>query len=431
MKTNYYISLALTNLLRRKRASIVNILMITISLTILLLTTTLNSSLSKYIDEYLYNSLDYRTLIINTFKLQPNVKETIVNIVNSDDNIVEFNEELFGIVTEVNSIETLNTESDSKSNFKKLILKSRKNQYENIVVAGEFFDTTDVNVGIIPKKFYPDTTFQIDYSKEKVDFIDGESLIGKTITLKYFARDYSSNEMSIIKEFSYSFKVVGVYDIVPNHFYPYNVIIPFNDLKEIYTNIEQHNIGLAEDFNISYSVIVDNQKNVENVITKLNNKGFVVNRAAVLGPIGEISKYILYSGNILGLIILITSLINLTLTMIQSMKKRTGEIGLMKAIGYNNQNLTIIASFEAVIIGIISFIISCIILLGFIVFFRWGIANYGSMYVQAIKVRTNLSLILQTAIISIIVPLLGSIYAMRYAIKISPKVALSKGRENN
>lgn len=430
MKLNYNISLALTNLLRRKRVFIVNILMITISLTIILLTSTLNTSLNRYIDEFLYNSLDYRTLLINTFKLQPNVENSIANIAKDDEHIVEFNEELFGVVTRLNSVETHNFESEEKS-YGNVVLKAAKYQYENFIIGGDFFNSEDTHVGIIPKKFFPDTSFQIDYYKNNIDFIDGESLIGKTITVEYYARDYSNNTLDIVEKFSYSFKVVGVYDIVPNHFYPYDVIIPYNDLKSVITNIEQNNIGLAEDYNVSYTVIVDDQKYVEEAISKLYNAGFIGHRVAVLGPIGEISKYILYSGNILGLIILITGLINLTLTMIQSMKRRTGEIGLMKAIGYNNKHLTIIGSFEAIIIGTISFIISCTILFIFIALLRLVLQNYGSMYIQAIKVSTTLSLILRIGIISIAVPLLGSICAMRYAMNISPKLALSKGRENN
>ncbi len=139
------------------------------------------------------------------------------------------------------------------------------------------------------------------------------------------------------------------------------------------------------------------------------------------------SKYILASGYILGYLILLISIINISLTMVGSIKKRTGEIGLMKAIGYYDSQISLIVIMEAFIIGVISLLITLGIWASFNLGLRFIIANYTSIYMQSIEVKWDIISILQIAALSIMTPILGSFLGIRRSIKITPKAALNKG----
>lgn len=431
MKVKNYIQISLCNLLGRKKTNIINLFLMTISLSIILLSTTLYVSLNTFIHQFLLNSLNHRTLLVSTFKLQPNVKEILEEIVAQDENILEIHEELFGAVVEVADAPFLNKGIHPfEENDQNLIsLIPLKNAHEDFLLTGRFIDPSETHVGIIPQKFYPHTNYEIGYFEDDTQYINGEDLIGEVITVNYHARDFNTNSMEIIETFEYPFKVVGTYDILPNIFHPYEVIIPANDLKAILENLENRELGLAENYSKVYSIVVNDQKNVPAVISKIEQKGFHARPVATLGPIGDISNLIIISGSILGFIFLIISITNLALTMVKSVKKRTTELGLMKAIGYHNQQITTLISFEALIIGISSLTLSLIIFTLFASVARWIIKNYGSLYMQGLKITLNFNILVFIILIGLLVPLLASISAIRYATKVPPKTALGKGRE--
>lgn len=427
-----YFHIALLNILRRKKTSIISVVIISISLLILLVTATTSESVNHYLNKYLFNTLNYRTLNIGTFKEQVGCKEAIENIASNNDEITDFYHENWGAFVKMKNLDEFNISDKIKNEkyFGNLSLNSYTKAYKEYMLSGECINNNDTQVGIIPKYFLPNGGFEIGYWREKTGFIDGETLIGKNITIEYYARDYSTDQMDIIKTFEYSFKVIGVYDILPNQNYPYDVFIPYQDMQSILENINNDNKGLSENFNITYNVVVDEERHIDDVIQELRTAGFLGMPKSQIGPFADISRYIIYSGYILGIIILFVGLINISLTMTKSIKKRTGEIGLMKAIGYQNTHLIIIVGIEAMIIGVLSLAITFIIYFLVLIIISQLITSNFSMYMQQLTFEINYSQMLKNIIAGLAIPLISSIIGMMTILSISPKEALVKGENN-
>lgn len=426
---NRYIYLAMMNLSRRKITVIINIVIITISLFVILMSSTVSESVDSYLDKYIYSSLNFRTVDIGIFKLQEGQKEKIEKIANREEHIIDFYHENWGASVKIKNTSVSNFFEPYKEKdfFGELSLNTFTKAYEDVILIGDFSEKGATEVGIIPKRFYPSGSFQIGTLKEENEFINGESLIGESITIEYYARDYSKEEMPIIKTFSYTFKVVGVYDILPNMDDPYDVLIPYEDMELINHNLDQYNEGLSEDFCITYSVVVDDYNYVNSVIEILRNNGLSGMPRSEMGSFAKIASYIILSGYILGVIILLVGLVNIALTTLKSIEKRTGEIGLLKAIGYRNSHLLTIVGVEAITIGTMSFMLSTIIYVVLIVVSKQIISNNLSIYMQQFTLEFNVLQVLINGVISIVIPLISSIFGILVVVQISPKNALDEG----
>ncbi len=426
---NKYLLLSITNIRRRKKTVIMNILIISISLFVFLLMSTVSVSIDNYLNKYLLNTLNFRTIHIDTFKPQKEQqKEGLQKVINGDERIIDFYEENYGAYVNIKEPYPFNISESNKSDrfFGGLSLNTITKAYKEYMVAGDFIKDGEKNVGIIPKKFLPSGSFQIGYWQEENEFIDGESLIGETITVEYYARDYSTDNNEIVKTFSYSFKVIGVYDILPNQNYPYDVYIPFNELQNIIRNLEENDLGLAEDYNISYSAIVKEQSDVKKIIQKLWEAGYSAAPRAVLGEFFQIANSIIIGGYILGFIVLIVGVINISLSMFKAIERRIGEIGLMKAIGYKDSNLITILGIEAIVIGGISYILSVVVYVITTVILKQFMVNNLSMYMQQLVFNVNYIQVIKCVIIAIFVPLISSLFSAKMILNISPMDALEK-----
>lgn len=423
------LSYAFANLKRRKKSLYINIIIMTISLFLLLLIITFSTSVDRYLNKYLFNTLNYRTLNINIFKYQLENIDILEKIAREDDRIIDIFKENYGAYVKISNLDELKLQNNKDKYFGYVSLIPYTKSNKDFIIKGYTIKNNDKNIGIIPKKFYPGS-FNGGFWREDINYIDGESLMGKTVTIEYYARDYSTEEMKVIKTFTYTFKVVGVYDILANENAPYDVLIPINDVEHIIRDLNTNNLGLAETFNIDYSIVVDDQKNVSDVIAKLVKNGLMGMPKSQLGPFGNISKAIIQSGIIISVVILFIGLIQITLSVLKTIKERVGEIGLLKAIGYQNHQLLIIQVSEMVIIGIISFCLSVILYSIVMVIINKTIYNNFSIYLKQLKFIVPYSQIFKNFLISIIIPLISSLWGISILFKISPMDAL-KGRRDN
>lgn len=426
MKRKTYITLIKTNLLRRKKSAIVSIMIICISFLVLLVTATFSSSLDTFLNKYLLNTLNYRTLGISTFKLQDGQKEKIQDKIDNNPYVIDFYEENFGAAVKlINNNKVLDNEIH-KIDELELSLNSYNKAYAEYLMNGKLISEYSEYVGVIPELFYPSSSFQMGFWKEDTKFIDGKSLIGKDITVEYYARDYETSKMEIIKIFTYTFKVIGTYDIIPNNNYPFEVFIPFKDMQQIIDNIDTFNKGISENYNKTYNIVIDDVSHVNTVKDDMS-KEFLVRPKAMLGDFYLISKQITSTGYVLGIILLFFSLLNISITIVKTIESRTGEIGLMKTIGYNNKQLTLIYILEGIIICLISFVISIVLYIFFSIVGNTYINHNISMYSNGLKIIINNKQIIINFILAITIPLISSIASVQSILRITPKLALNKG----
>lgn len=174
-------------------------------------------TVTKAVNEY---KEDYRA---RTLEVDPWLSEL-------DDNVIESIKKTEHVVDifplEGIRNEAFNIVQSSDEDLQKMI-DQEKNNYLNIwslfknekrsVIAGKTLDESPVLSCVVPSDFYP---FEVENENKKPDYIDGEGLIGKTITVKAINNmliqpyniDGSSESGSLeLPAIEYKLKVVGTY----------------------------------------------------------------------------------------------------------------------------------------------------------------------------------------------------------------------------
>lgn len=138
-------------------------------------------TVTKAVNEY---KEDYRA---RTLEVDPWLSELDDNVIESIKN-TEHVVDIFPLEGIRN--EAFNIVQSSDENLQKMI-DQEKNNYLNIwslfknekrsVIAGKTLDESPVLSCVVPSDFYP---FEVENENKKPDYIDGEGLIGKTITVK-------------------------------------------------------------------------------------------------------------------------------------------------------------------------------------------------------------------------------------------------------
>ncbi len=411
------------NLTRRKTQVFFNILLISLTLVLFILTMSLMDSVNRFILSQTRDDAKFRTLNVyyNTDIIQSR-NEVVENMKNVNHIIEAYPQSgVFG----GKIINVTQISDNGKKDFIDLGIRACSNGNTPKVLAGSTFKKNDAKVGIIPKLFYPNSDFKISYSKENVDFIDGEKMIGKTIVIRYYAYDFSDEgQPKVVKSFDYHFKVVGVYDAVKNYDDPFCVYLPYRDVLNMQNNVEKYSKGLAKSVNNAVTAVVDKSQNTNKVIKKLNEIGYSANALSNANGSADQTSYIVIIGLILGMLLLILAFVVVSLTTISSIKKRTPEIGMLKAIGYTNKNITGIICFEMLLISIISLIIVLIICTIIFCFFTYLIKHSLTMYLQAFNPVINRLSIIVSIVIGILLPFFGCLSSIRRALEIEPTEAL-------
>ena len=174
-------------------------------------------TVTKAVNEY---KEDYRA---RTLEVDPWLSELDDNVIESIKN-TEHVVDIFPLEGIRN--EAFNIVQSSDEDLQKMI-DQEKNNYLNIwslfknekrsVIAGKTLDESPVLSCVVPSDFYP---FEVENENKKPDYIDGEGLIGKTITVKAINNmliqpyniDGSSESGSLeLPAIEYKLKVVGTY----------------------------------------------------------------------------------------------------------------------------------------------------------------------------------------------------------------------------
>ena len=415
MKINDYITLAKTNLKRRKKNVIVSILLLSISVLILVFTMSFTKSLSETMNRALLKNISYRTIAVtktrdktmdNVYSDLQNIKE-IVKVVPSEE--YSSGAELINI-----------GEEQIKEGY--IGLYGASEDIQPNIIKGRGILDNESNVCVIPNTFYPYNTYpEYDTSKK----IDGESLIGKEILIQYYSYDESGIDRKVKDTFNKSFKIVGVYDVSENVSEINYCYIPFNDMEDIYTTAKEATIYNS---NTTYSqydsvmAIVDSSLNVNGVIEKIESLGY---RAIVRSVVNtQLIDIINVVSIVISVVIVIIVLVNLTISCIKSLKERSYEIGILKAIGYKNKNIEKILLTENFIISAIAYIIAIILSIFIMLYVQNSIVIKNPSLEQA-NIRLDFMIMFIAFIISMIIPVIPTKISIKQILKKS-SVTLNK-----
>ncbi len=318
------------------------------------------------------------------------------------------------------------------------------------VIAGKTLDESPVLSCIVPSQFYP---FEVEDENQNLDYIDGESLIGETITVKvcndnlfvhynYRTKDEQGNSDLELPAIEYKLKVVGTYYLSPTQTGNYDSIYISQETakkllddaltKASYTKDNSTVVGKWwNDTSMrTHYVVVDDYENISYVYNALTDMNICCADDPELG----IQSSIINASNIFSfssIFLIIATLLLSIITIIQSttnaLSLRKSDIGLLKAIGYKNSQIFACLYCEQLRVTFTGFtvgtIISVVITVASNLFFsnrnyidrlyiiNWGI--FGILLAIAFLIVT-------------IVPLICQLIALHKLNEIQPKDAMNE-----
>ena len=249
---------------------------------------------------------------------------------------------------------------------------------------------------LIPSIFYPHGPFTDD-GKEiiiKENFIDGKNLIGKEIEIasskdypfRFLYPEYNSSdpreeellrkkwEEEILKPYlekqtKYLYKIVGTYDSTYNMSERNIVFVSMKDLDDIKNEIKGGTSDTDENGTFVFNpdkyddrmIIVDNYKNVEYVSEELTKMGFINYTVRSYDDIQY--KLLTYLPLSVAIIVLFVAIKLIKKFISKKYNNIHYELGIFKALGYNNNQITKIELYENIAITIIGIIVSFILFL--------------------------------------------------------------------
>ena len=267
-----------------------------------------------------------------------------------------------------------------------------------------------------------------------VIFVTEDGLIGETVSLRYYTYRTEGNEYVRDQGFSYEFKVIGTYDNLKAGKDSCFVILPYGDIKEMTDIVEQYSEEPSENTSAIYKVMVDRVENVKSVEKELNEIAKLFERSEVLreGTAGslELFKNLLDQiGKIAGITLFIVEGVVLSASFYQQIKDRTKEIGVYKAVGFENKHILSFIFGEVLVIGVFVFVVSLIISWLMLICVSMVMKWKATLLLTKIHFTLFGSDILLCMVLCVVVLLFGSLAGIIKTFRMEPKKALVTRRE--
>jgi ABC-type lipoprotein release transport system permease subunit len=405
LKIKLYIKLATVNLLRRRKKNTINILITTIALILLTLTICISNGLNNFIQTKLLNTVDFKTLIVETGTRDDN-KEKIYEKFNNHKDIIK----IYPWIS--NNGGEVQIEKNQNLTKREIFLKPALDKISPNIVKGNGIYENSKNVALIPTEFSLDPLgYEIGLTKEKNNFLNGADFIGEYITLKYKIYNQTGHTYG-----EYKFKVVGVYDPTTTFDTPDTFYIPYSDLLNLNTSFQKEtNVQ-------NMAVVVNKYENLNNIKSIIEKEKFNVILKSELGDIKDIHSYIKMIGFLLLSLTLIISIFNIISNTLESIRERMNEIGILKTVGYLNLDILKCFSIETLFISGLSVLLNLIISGSLLIIIKFRSNKFLTIYFADFKIDINdfiLSNII-CLILGITIPILSSLISLFKIAKIQP-----------
>lgn len=324
MKTNDYLKNILIKIIRDNNIYFIFILVVS---TILLITSlSFKNNVNDYIEENINRNINFRTMQVSNKKEQEDLgKKEILEI----ENVID-------VYSSAYSTSTVDSSFANEKLDGKIVLTYLPQSTMIHTLTGSSFDNNDKSVAIIPKEFYPDSSID-DLKINEEELINGEKLLGQTLTIKYYTRKLENMKLVNDTEIEKDFTIVGIYD--NREFMNLNnqIFVSQKDLNEIVENkipkSSEDGVQIIQTSDYLFNVVVNNVNNVENVKQKMIEKGFtnIQNAAEIDNTMVKTIKLICY---IIATISILSMFIIIILYIRKKLIKESTYIGTLRTLGY-------------------------------------------------------------------------------------------------
>lgn len=379
MKLREFLFLSFSEIKKNKN-TILLFLFAIIFTTLLLFYTSLSNSLSEYWEKCINKNIEYRTFFIYPDLEGKYNKEKMIEKIKQ-----------YSIVVDVQpaSSKSIACKLKNVKNADKTSLTLIGTIDEPIkIIAGENMKnySEEDNVLICPKEFYP-----YEYSNESYNsnlLFNLETKIGE----KLIVSPADSNE-------AIPFKIVGIFDTTLSNNTGNYCYAKFSVVNKLNTKYLADVYKESDDKILPSIVVIDNAKNSEKFIKKIEKDGFISG--------GTIKKVNIQEGetiiNILLLFSIVFALIYFALCITINIKEYFSnriQYGIYKTMGYTNNDITNIFILKQSIIFITSMMFSIINYLIIILFFKKYIER-NVIILKGIDIRLDITSIIITIFINI------------------------------
>lgn len=355
-------------------------------------------------------------------------------------------------------IDELSRESDDAGSY--VYLTPTIGDEDRSVIAGKTLGQSEDFSVLVPAYFYPyGDYYDVENSRDKydMDYIDGVSLIGKTITIKadekfgysypyQFKIDWDGvlvgYDIKELPSFPIKLKVVGTYLNTATTLYYNDLLVSESTLRTIdEMELKAAGYDMNDDKNDTvyfyhtpslheHYVVLDEYDNNSYVVNKLRELGYITSEDSTALWINPNTITISNILSVVGTLLVAATALLCAITVIQSsalaLQNRRGELGLLKAIGYKNKDIFAFLTLEQLLLTLKGFLFGGAFSAVF-VFIANTINSHRSYHDRMYIVRWSdfiilLSISLATLILIPIVCRLISLYKLS---KIQPKDAMA------
>ena len=316
------------------------------------------------------------------------------------------------------------------------------------VIKGKTLEDAPAFSCLVPSIFYP---YDDRSDTKNLDYIDGTTLIGKTVTLKGFNDEISfsytpygadNSEWASIKSPEYTLTIVGTFPCsysTTGSFCSFLISretdLLMSEMAFEFSGIdlEKNDTFLTQWWNDKtiheHYVVVDDYSNMSEVYNTVREMGYSIGVSSEHVEDKTVALFATLFGSIGTFLILAVGFISVFLLVQSSssaIRERKGYIGLMKAIGYKNRQVFSCLLMEQLFLTLRGFVIGSGVSAVMV-----AVANYifeHGTYRQMqyiINWKVYFIFLMVSLLISIFVPLITEVFLLRRLTKIQPKDAMS------
>ncbi len=393
-----YISFGLKNLIYYKKRTICNIIITFSIILIILITFTASNTIISFLEENINKNIEYRTMYVKYDVMEESLSSVMKKLSKVKNVIKVIEQDKYQSYITIDKFKTNKTDGEIN------IIASDSNLLPSIV-AGRNPNSNDKNYLICPTKFIADSNLSTRTDLTKEDYIDGRKFLNKEITIKYYSYDYSKEIPEVLNQYEEEFQLIGLYNTYDNYAKDNTCYTSFTNVAKINKNMSGNSEEYTEEVYYHPIIIVNDSKNIDSVFEEINSMGYTpIKRMNIdsnlIGNIKLICLSIL-------LIAIVISIICMITIILKNIKEQEQEIGLLKALGYTNKNISLSFLVESLIIGLISFFIS-ILIYTILYFIISNLINNTNLIFTKIAINYSWYSVLISFIIIIIIPIIST-----------------------
>ncbi|MDD7794920.1 ABC transporter permease [Clostridium sp. 'White wine YQ'] len=444
MKFKDSIGMAFRDLKRRKGRTFLTTLGITIGTMLLISMVGLGINFKRVLLENLNSDASSKLISVSNIKNNVDTDETMdLNSENDynawmEENSLKIDKTTLGEIRKIEGVESIRAYISDSTNYKYNI--ADKDYEGSISLLGANLDDPLITDSAISDKRESKKDKSINFIKYGSTLTKGEKgqvLLGENVILdnkidnpealigKTFKVTVDTIGLVKVKPFVKEFKIAGIID--KNFTEASSIVVSDEDLSEVLSFKESSKNYLQEKGYSNISVAAKDIKNVDGIVTKIEDLGYMTTSAQEMAKsINKMLNGISLILSSLGVIVLVVAAIGIINTMIMAIYEKFRSIGVMKAVGASSRDIKNIFLVQSSSIGLIGGVTG--VILGF------SLIKLGQIFINIYLKSKGYSMTLEFGLpiwlvaasvgFSILLALIAGIYPASRASKLNPVDAL-------